>query len=50
MWGEDGSEGTHGRLADPLFQILKDSGIEVCLVNAWHVKNVPGRRIDVCDC
>jgi transposase len=34
----------------PLFQILEDRGIEVCLVNARHVKNVPGRRTDVCDC
>jgi transposase len=34
----------------PLFQILEDSGFEVCLVNARHVKNVPGRRTDVSDC
>lgn len=34
----------------PLFQILEARGIEVCLVNARHVKNVPGRRTDVCDC
>lgn len=34
----------------PLFQILEDRGFEVCLVNARHVKNVPGRRTDVCDC
>src|ERR1700751_4148539 len=34
----------------PLFQILEDHGIQVCLVNARHVKNVPGRRTDVCDC
>jgi transposase len=34
----------------PLFQILESRGIEVCLVNARHVKNVPGRRTDVCDC
>jgi transposase len=34
----------------PLFQILEDRGLEVCLVNARHVKNVPGRRTDVCDC
>lgn len=34
----------------PLFQILEDRGIEVFLVNARHVKNVPGRRTDVCDC
>jgi transposase len=34
----------------PLFQILEERGLEVCLVNARHVKNVPGRRTDVCDC
>ena len=34
----------------PLFQILEARGFEVCLVNARHVKNVPGRRTDVCDC
>jgi transposase len=34
----------------PLFQILEDLGYEVCLVNARHVKNVPGRRTDVSDC
>lgn len=34
----------------PLFQILEELGFEVCLVNARHVKNVPGRRTDVSDC
>jgi hypothetical protein len=34
----------------PLFQILEARGMEVCLVNARHVKNVPGRKSDVCDC
>lgn len=34
----------------PLFQILEERDFEVCLVNARHVKNVPGRRTDVCDC
>ena len=34
----------------PLFQILEQRGFEVCLVNARHVKNVPGRRTDVSDC
>ena len=32
------------------FQILEERGLEVCLVNARHVKNVPGRRTDVSDC
>jgi transposase len=30
----------------PLFQLLEGYGFEVCLVNARHVKNVPGRRTD----
>jgi transposase len=34
----------------PLFQILETRGFEVCLVNAHHAKNVPGRRTDVSDC
>lgn len=34
----------------PVFQILADHGLEVCLVNARHVKNVPGRKTDVSDC
>lgn len=34
----------------PLFQILERAGLEVCLVNAHHVKHVPGRKSDVIDC
>ena len=34
----------------PLCQLLEDDGIEVCLVNARHVKHVPGRKSDVQDC
>lgn len=34
----------------PLMQILETRGVEVYLVNAKHVKNVPGRRTDVSDC
>lgn len=34
----------------PLFQILEARGIQVFLVNARHVKNVPGRKSDVSDC
>jgi len=33
-----------------LFQILEARGFEVCLVNARHLKNVPGRKTDVLDC
>jgi transposase len=34
----------------PLYQILEERGLEVCLVNARHFQNVPGRRTDVGDC
>lgn len=34
----------------PLFDILEGRGIEVCLVNARHLKNVSGRKTDVSDC
>src|ERR1700678_1242396 len=34
----------------PLFQMLESRGLKVCLVNARHVKNVPGRKTDVSDC
>jgi transposase len=34
----------------PLYQLLEDAGLKVCLVNARHVKNVPGRKSDVQDC
>lgn len=33
----------------PLFEILEGAGIDVCLVNARHVKNIPGRKTDVQD-
>lgn len=34
----------------PLYQILQDRGIRVCLTNARHMKNVPGRRTDWHEC
>lgn len=34
----------------PLFQILETRGFEVKLVNAHHVKTLPGRKSDVLDC
>jgi transposase len=34
----------------PLFDLLQHAGMEVCLVNARHVKNVPGKKTDVLDC
>ncbi len=34
----------------PVFEILEAAGFEVYLVNARHIKNVPGRKSDVQDC
>jgi transposase len=34
----------------PLYDLLVAAGLEVYLVNARHVKNVPGRKSDVADC
>ena len=33
-----------------VYDILEEAGLEVYLVNARHVKNVPGRKSDVQDC
>ena len=34
----------------PLFELLESRGFEVKLVNAHHIKSVPGRKTDVVDC
>lgn len=34
----------------PVFQIFESYGFDIVLVNARHVKNVPGRKTDVQDC
>ncbi len=34
----------------PVFEVLEAHGVEACLVNARHIKNVPGRKSDVQDC
>ncbi|HEY3741458.1 MAG TPA: transposase [Bryobacteraceae bacterium] len=34
----------------PLWQVLSDHQFELCLVNARHFKNVPGKKTDVQDC
>jgi hypothetical protein len=34
----------------PIFEILEARELEACLVNARHIKNVPGRKSDVQDC
>jgi transposase len=34
----------------PVYEVLEEAGLRVCLVNAHHVKHVPGRKSDVRDC
>lgn len=34
----------------PIYCVLEEAGLEVCVVNGAHVKNVPGRKTDVADC
>lgn len=34
----------------PIFGVLEAAGLEVCVVNGAHVKNVPGRKTDLQDC
>jgi hypothetical protein len=34
----------------PLYELLEKEGFKVCLVNARHLKNIPGRKTDVLDC
>jgi transposase len=34
----------------PTYEILEEHGFEVYLVNARHIKNVPGKKTDILDC
>ena len=34
----------------PIYDLLEARGLEVVLVNARHIKHVPGRKSDVSDC
>src|SRR5690348_5359616 len=34
----------------PVYHALAQAGIEVCVCNAAHMRNVPGRKRDVMDC
>src|SRR5574337_1077513 len=34
----------------PVFNILEDGDFQILLVNARHIKNVPGRKTDIKDC
>jgi hypothetical protein len=45
----DGCDGEHGLLLEPIFNIWKWRGYRAILVNAQHIKAVPGRKTDVKD-
>jgi transposase len=34
----------------PLYEVLEEAGIQVCVVNGAHVKSLPGRKSDMADC
>lgn len=34
----------------PVYRVLEEAKLEVCVVNGAHVKNVPGRKTDTADC
>lgn len=34
----------------PIYELLEERGLEVYLVNARHLKNVPGKKTDILDC
>jgi hypothetical protein len=34
----------------PVFDIFEEEGFDVCLVNAHHLKAIPGKKTDVRDC
>ena len=34
----------------PVYHALAGAGIEVCVCNAAHMRNVPGRKRDITDC
>src|SRR5215470_14645451 len=34
----------------PVYHALAQAGIEVCVCNAAHMRNVPGRKRDITDC
>lgn len=34
----------------PVYAVLEEAGMEVCVVNGAHVKSLPGRKSDMADC
>src|SRR4051812_42779300 len=47
---ETGAMESTGGYWVPIYEILEARGFEVAVVNAHHLKNVPGRESDVQDC
>src|SRR5438876_12354703 len=45
-WGHPGRHGIDGRLRKPVYYVLEDA-LECWLLNARHLRNVPGRKTDV---
>jgi hypothetical protein len=45
-----GRDGEHVRVLIPIYELLESRGIEVVLVNARQLHNVPGRKADFEDC
>src|SRR5947209_3516122 len=50
LWSSICGDGINERLLDPGAPDPGVSRVEVYLVNAHHVKNIPGRKTDVSDC
>jgi len=34
----------------PIYEVLEEAGLEVCVVNAAHARNLPARKTDMKDC
>jgi transposase len=44
-----GGDGGHRQYWKPVWYVLEEAGFQLLLVNARHVKILPGRKTDVCD-
>ena len=49
VWGDTRGAGEHRLILEAVFNLLEGSGIEVLVVNAAHIKAVPGRKTDMND-
>ena len=50
VWRRYRVAGVHGRVLDPVYEVLKQRGLTVWLVDARQMRYVPGRKSDVQDC